>query len=392
MRSGYRRLGDFIQPVKERNVDSRYSELLGINIDKYFMPSVANVVGTDLTNYKVVREGRFACNRMHVGRDYRIPIALSKKEDPFIVSPAYDVFEIINPIELNPEYLMMWFSRKEFDRNAWFHTDADVRGGLPWEAFCNLELPIPSIEKQREIVTEYNTVIDRIRLNEQLNQKLEETAQALYKHWFVDFEFPNENGKPYKSSCGEMVWNEELEKEIPEGWGNGTLEDLYKFQYGKGNTNPDTGGQYPIYGAGGIIGGYDKFNSEDAPVIGHMGAYCGAVVFAFGKHFVTYNGVICDAKREDQRWFSYVTLLSKDLMSQTRGSSQPFVSYDMLYEIITVLPTEGIVAKFDRCASSLFRHINLRLKEIQKLSDLEDLLLSKMTQIKVREGELAKIN
>ena len=233
MKSNYKRLGDYIKPFKEKNSDLKASKLLGINIDKFFMPSVANVIGTDMSNYKIVKKGQFACNRMHVGRDYRIPIALSKEEIPFMVSPAYDVFEIIDTDVLLPEYLMMWFSRKEFDRNTWFHTDADVRGGLPWSAFCDLELPIPSIEKQQEIVREYNTIQNRIALNNQLISKLEETAQAVYKQWFVDFEFPDENSKPYKSNGGKMVWCEELEKEIPEGWELKSLEDIASLKYGK---------------------------------------------------------------------------------------------------------------------------------------------------------------
>ena len=221
MQSNYRRLGDYIKRVKEKNGDGLYDRLLGINIDKYFMPSVANVVGTDLSKYKVVKPSQFACNRMHVGRDYRLPIALSKEDKPFIVSPAYDVFEIKKPKELIAEYLMMWFSRAEFDRNTWFYTDTDVRGKLGWDSFCDMTLPVPSIEKQREIVKEYNTVTQRIQLNEQLNQKLEETAQALYKHWFVDFEFPEEEGRPYRSSGGAI------------GVGLDSLKGLIEIQDGK---------------------------------------------------------------------------------------------------------------------------------------------------------------
>jgi len=189
MKSNYKRLGDYIAEVKERNLQQKAEKLLGINIDKYFMPSVANVVGTDLSVYKLVKKNQFACNRMHVGRDYRLPISMSKIDEEFMVSPAYDVFEIKNTEILYPEYLMMWFSRREFDRNAWFYTDADVRGGLAWKAFEDMQLPIPSIEKQREIVKEYNVIQNRIKLNSQLIQKLEETAQAIYKQWFVDFEF-----------------------------------------------------------------------------------------------------------------------------------------------------------------------------------------------------------
>jgi type I restriction enzyme S subunit len=226
MKSNYKKIGDYIRQIKLKNTESKYSELLGINIDKFFMPSVANIIGVDLSKYKVVQKDQFACNRMHVGRDYRIPVSLSRREEPFLVSPAYDVFEIIDKSILLPEYVMMWFSRKEFDRNAWFYTDADVRGGLPWSSFCEIELPIPSIATQREIVKEYNTIVNRISLNEQFIQKLEETAQAIYKQWFVEFEFPNEEGKPFKSSGGKLVWNDELDKEIPEGWETIILGDI----------------------------------------------------------------------------------------------------------------------------------------------------------------------
>jgi type I restriction enzyme S subunit len=129
---------------------------------------------------------------MHVGRDYRIPVALSQTDDEFIVSPAYDVFEVKDTSTLMPEYAMLWFKRREFDRNAWFYTDADVRGGLPWKSFIEMQLPVPPIEKQREIVAEYNAIENRIRLNEQLIQKLEEMAQAVYREWFVEGRDVNE--------------------------------------------------------------------------------------------------------------------------------------------------------------------------------------------------------
>lgn len=228
----YKRLGDYIQRLNNRNQDLVTTELLGINIDKYFMPSVANIIGTDLSRYKLVEKNQFACNRMHVGRDDRIPIALSKREDSFIVSPAYDVFEITKPQELSHEYLMMWVSRKEFDREVTFYTDADVRAGLKWESLEDIRLPIPSIEKQREIVAEYQSIENKIKVNEQICEKLEEAAQALYRHWFVDFEFPNEEGLPYKSSGGEMVWNEEMEKEVPRGWEVKSFTEVFNLTGG----------------------------------------------------------------------------------------------------------------------------------------------------------------
>ncbi|WP_291072469.1 restriction endonuclease subunit S [Empedobacter sp. UBA5637] len=227
----YKKLGDIVKFVSNKNVDGIATILYGINIDKFFMPSVANTIGVDLKKYKVVVKNQFACNRMHVGRDKRLPISMSTFDYPFIVSPAYDVFEVIDATVL-PEYLMLWFRRSELDRQCWFYTDADVRGGLSLDALKSIEIEIPSIEKQREIVAQYQAVENKIKVNEQICEKLEATAQTLYKQWFVDFEFPNEEGQPYKSSGGIMVYNQELEKEIPEGWEVKSLLDIANYKNG----------------------------------------------------------------------------------------------------------------------------------------------------------------
>ena len=153
MTDSYKRLGDYIREVDVRNRDLKVTKLMGINIGKYFMPSVANVIGTDLSNYKIVAKGQFACNLMHVGRDEKIPIALLDVDEDIIVSPAYWVFEVSNTAKLLPGYLRLWFSRNEFDRNAWFYTDGDVRGGMSKEAFMDMTLLIPSIEQQQQIVS-----------------------------------------------------------------------------------------------------------------------------------------------------------------------------------------------------------------------------------------------
>lgn len=381
MQSNYKRLGDYIQEVNIRNKDLKEYPLLGVSIQKRVMPSIANIIGTDMSTYKLIQKNQFAYGPVTSRNGDKISIALLDSYENALVSQAYTVFEVIDENELHPEYLMMWFRRPEFDRYARFMSHGSAREIFSWTEMCDTLLPIPSPEKQIEIVREYNVIQNHIALNKRIISKLEETAQGIYKQWFVDFEFPDDNGLPYKSNGGEMFWCEEFEKEIPEGWRLGTLEDLYKFQYGLGNTNPNNNGQYPIYGAGGLIGGYDKFNSEDAPVIGHMGAYCGAVMFAFGKHYVTYNGVICQAKSDKHKWFSYLSLLSKDLMSHTRGSSQPFVSYDMLYEIEIIIPKDKCANEFDYLTNKLFEKIRLKLLENQKLSELKDLLLTKMTKV-----------
>lgn len=237
-----KRLGDYIREVDVRNRDLEVAKLMGINIGKYFMPSVANVIGTDLSNYKIVVRGQFACNLMHVGRDEKIPIALLDVDERIIVSPAYWVFEVADTTKLLPDYLMLWFRRNEFDRNAWFYTDGDVRGGMSKEAFVDMTLPIPSIEQQQKIVSEYETVTRRIRLNEQIIAKLEETAQALYRKMFVDG----------------------IDKEnLPEGWRKGRLTDIAEYLNGVAcQTYPAKAHSIPVLKIRELSQGYCDDNSD----------------------------------------------------------------------------------------------------------------------------------
>lgn len=203
-RADYKRLGDYIREVDVRNRDLEVTKLVGLTIDKSFIPSVANVIGTDLSKYKIIRKEQFACSLMQVSRDGKVPIAMLEEREA-IMSPAYPVFEVLDTTKLLPQYLMMWFSRKKFDREASFYAVGGVRGSLTWEDFCDMTLPIPPIEQQQKIVSEYEAITRRIRLNEQIIAKLEETAQTLYRKMFVDG----------------------IDKEnLPEGWRMGTLDML----------------------------------------------------------------------------------------------------------------------------------------------------------------------
>ena len=187
MKSNYDILGNHIQLIDTRNRDSITDRVLGINIDKSFMPSVANVIGTDLSKYKLITKGKFACNPMHVGRDERLPVALYDEKEPAIISPAYFMFEVVDNSILNEDYLMMWFRRPEFDRICWLHTDGSVRGGITWDDICRLELPIPSIEKQLEIVNSYKAVTERIALKQKINDNLFATVNAFFTEKFSHF-------------------------------------------------------------------------------------------------------------------------------------------------------------------------------------------------------------
>lgn len=156
MPSKLKPIGQLIRLTDEKNRDGNISKLLGININKNFMPSVANISGVDLSKYKIIRKSHFACNIMHVGRDERLPISLYEEQEPAIVSPAYKTFEVADTNEILPEYLMIFFHRGEFDRFTWYLCDSSIRGGLEWDRFCEIEVPVPSIEEQKRYISLYN--------------------------------------------------------------------------------------------------------------------------------------------------------------------------------------------------------------------------------------------
>lgn len=403
MKSNYNKVGDFIRLVKDKNREGLYSELLGINIDKFFMPSVANIHGVDLSTYKVVRKDQFACNRMHVGRDYRIPISLSRRDEPFLVSPAYDVFEIKDTSILLPEYLMMWFSRKEFDRNAWFYTDADVRGGLPWSSFCEIKLPIPSIEKQLEIVREYNTIVNRITLNEQLIQKLEETAQTIYKRWFVEFEFPDKNGNSYKSSGGKMVWCEELEKEIPEGWELKPFTSIVKLS---GGGTPDTNnpeywnGDIPFFTPADVVDSYysiktyknvtkkglenssTKLYPKNTVFVTARGTV-GAISISGFEMTMNQSCYAISGKNGMNQYFVHQTTLSaiNKLKSEVLGAVfAALVTKDFESQLL-IEPDKYSIHFFGEKVESFYENILNIVCQNKKLSEMKGLILSKMTKV-----------
>lgn len=187
MSTNYKKLGDIVELIDERNKDGKVQNLIGVSIDKCFIKSVANTIGTDLTKYQVIRKNDFACSLMQVSRDGKIPIACLKDYNEAIMSPAYYIFRIKNTNEVLPDYLAMWFMRTEFDREASYIAVGGVRGSMSWEDFCDMKLPVPDLKEQEKIVNTYNAITKRIQLKQKINENLEKTAQCLFeKMWKSD--------------------------------------------------------------------------------------------------------------------------------------------------------------------------------------------------------------
>ena len=376
-----KRLGDYIRPVDVRNRDLKVTRLMGINIEKRFMPSVANVVGTDLSNYKVVSKGQFACNLMHVGRDEKIPVALQKDDEPIIVSPAYVVFEVVDTDVLLTEYLMMWFSRSEFDRNAWFYTDGDVRGGMDRDALFDMQIPVPAIEKQREIVAEYNTLATRIETNKKLIATLEQTAQTLYRHTFVDNIDPDN---------------------LSQGWRMGTVADLVTTQYGYTEIATEEKVGPKFLRITDIVGSQIDWNSvphcpiteseykkyqlkEGDIVVSRTGANIGYAKQIRGEiPEAVYASFLVRLKPIDEtyNWYLGLSVDSQEykdfIFANQQGSAQPQANANIMGQYPLAIPEEEIVKKFNALIVPILRKISLHQEEINKLNEMKPLLLSKM--------------
>ena len=361
----YKRLGDYIREVNVRNRELKVTKPMGINIEKYFMPSVANVIGTDLSSYKLVSNMQYACNLMHVGRDEKIPMAMHKGEQPIMVSPAYFVFENSKPEELLSDYLMMWFRRPEFDRNAWFYTDADVRGGMAKDALLDMIFPVPSIDRQREIVEEYETLSRRISLNEQMIQNLEATAQALYRKTFVD----------------------NIDKEnLPEGWRMGTLGEVAKIVTGKLNSEDAVeNGMYPFFTCSQETYRTNSyaFDQEAVLLAGNNASAIYPLKIYNGK-FNAYQRTYVISSLLQTVSNKHLYYAIKDKLEEFKGSSQgtttKFLTIKILDEIPVIIPNVESFINFSPHMDSLYNNLSIFREENEKLTELQSLLLAKMGQ------------
>ena len=289
---------------------------------------------------------------------------------------------------------MLWFSRSEFDREACFHAVGGVRGSLEWEDFCGMQLPVPTIEEQRQIVAQYQSIANKIKVNGQICEKLEATAQALYKHWFVDFEFPYSPplegcpqdgvvaGKPYKSSGGQMVWNEELGKEIPEGWEVGKLETVSNLKYGKMlDSDKFLTAGYPVFSGYGVRGYYSEYMYEEPQILvlcrGVSGT--GEVKLSPNFSYITNLSIVVELQENVMsKFFTYYYLKNDDLRTLDSGSAQSMITTGDLYFRNILKPKYTIQVQFDNQISKLHNCREILKKQNQKLTQLQSLLLSRL--------------
>lgn len=373
MSANYKKLGDIVELIDERNKSLERSEVLGISIDKEFMPSVANTIGTDLSNYKLLRMNTFACNPMHIGRDERLPVSLYKKDIPAIVSPAYFMFRVKDENKVLPDFLMLIFKRDNFDRNCWFRTDGSVCGGITWNDICEIELPVPDLKEQEKIVNTYNAITKRIQLKQKINENLEKTAQCLF----------------------ENVFKHELQKEeisftdVIDLLGGGTPSTAEKAYWS---------GNIPFFAPADIEKSIFCFSTEKNLTEEGLNN-CSSKLYPKNTTFVTCRGTVgklalagtpmamnqsCYALKDKNGQYPFFTYsFAKFTVSKLKNKASGAVFSALVtkdFEMEKVFnPNLEKMKEYETKSSSIFENISSNEKEITKLQELKQLVISRIS-------------
>ena len=359
MKSNYRALSELIEKVDERNDDGAITELIGVSIDKCFIKSVANTNGTDLSKYKIIRKNEFAVSLMQVSRDSKIPVARLEDYEVAIMSPAYPIFRVKDTRKILPEYLDMWFKRPEFDREAAFIAVGGVRGSMPWEEFVKMKLPVPTIEKQLEIVNSYKAITERIALKQKINDNLEAQAEAIYNEMIAN-----------NSTNGTMS----------------TLGEISTIKTGKLNSEAAViNGIYPFFTCSQETYRTNTFSFDqeavllagnNASAIYPLKIYCGKFDVYQRTYVISSNNRFVSNK---QLYFVLKQQLN-EFKGISSGTTTKFLTMKILTPIPVVIAPEDIATSFINITNKIFETIFQNQREIKHLRELQMIVLGELSR------------
>lgn len=346
---GYKQLGNYIRQVDVRNTEGKDTNLLGVSVQKIFIPSIANTVGTDFTKYKIIKRRQFTYIPDTSRRGDKIGIALLEDYDEGLVSNIYTVFEVIDEDQLLPEYLMLWFSRAEFDRYARFKSHGSVREVMDWEEMCKVELPIPDMEEQRKVVKAYKIIADRIELKQKINDNLAATAYAIYKETFVHSNSDN--------------------------WVEGTLSELLTVKYGKDHKHL-ADGDIPLYGSGGIMRYVEKFLYDKVSVLIPRKGTLSNVLYVDEPFWSVDTMFYTEIPKPYAAKFIYYFVKSKDLAGMDMGSAVPSMSSEIIHSMQLEIPDDDTLIAFDKSLKPLYEQMKINNQECIALKGLQEIILT----------------
>ena len=383
MKSNYKKLGEFIRQVDVRNTEGKEDNLLGVSVQKVFIPSIANTVGTDFTKYKVVKKGQFTYIPDTSRRGDKIGIALLEDYEEGLVSNVYTVFEVIDEKQMIPQYLMLWFNRPEFDRYARFKSHGSVREVMDWEEMCNVELPVPSYEEQLEIVNAYKAITDRIALKKQINDNLVATLSAVYKELFSDADtrFPK---VPLQKICSKIGSGATPKGGKAAYFSEGislirsTNVFDYSFEYEElAHINQSQADAL----ANVIVEPNDVlFNITGVSVARCCMVPSDVLPARVNQHVM----IVRPSMGEFMSYYIMFTLCSAENKAKLlgigqSGSTREAINKQELESFEIPLPDDALVQNFGAAAKKMYNHIQTNVKEIHALDGMKKVLLAQLS-------------
>ena len=389
MKSNYKQLGQFIRQVDVRNTSGKEENLLGVSVQKTFIPSIANTVGTDFTKYKVVRRGQFTYIPDTSRRGDKIGIALLSDYDEGLVSNVYTTFEVINKNELLPEYLMLWFSRPEFDRYARFKSHGSVREVMDWDEMCKVQLPVPPISVQRYIVKAYQTITNRIALKRQVNDNLVAVGTAsiqknvgrgalinLTEAEMDRLTLPDDfEIQTVSEFCRETKSGSTPSRTNNEYWENGTISWVKSGEVHNNITLQTEEYITPL----GLSESSTKLLPKDTVLMAMYGVTAGEVGYLAIE--ATTNqaicGMICNSKA-DAAYLYFSLIQSQAAISRlSNGGAQDNLSKNFIDNIKIVVPPSEFIEGLNLAA--IVEQMTLNTKEIALLEELQATALAQLS-------------
>ncbi len=384
MKSNYKQLGQFIRQVDERNTDGKEDNLLGVSVQKMFIPSIANTVGTDFSKYKVVKKGQFTYIPDTSRRGDKIGIALLEDYEEGLVSNVYTVFEIIDQHQLIPEYLMLWFSRPEFDRYARYKSHGSVREIFDWDEMCKVELPVPPYEEQLEIVKDCRTISERIALKQKINDNLVASLNAVYKELFANADIKFETA-PLQKLCSKIGSGA-----TPKGGKTAYFDEGislirstnvfdFRFEYSELahiNNNQANALSNVIVEPNDVL-----FNITGVSVARCCMVPNNVLPARVNQHVM----IVRPIKGEFMSYYIMFTLCAPDNKAKLlgigqSGSTREAINKQELESFEIPVPDDAILSKFGYAAKQVYAHISDNIREIHDLEELKTVLLAELSR------------
>lgn len=383
MNTEYKKLGSYIRAIDVRNKDLKINNLLGVSISKQFIKSIANTVGTNFSSYKVVKQGQFAYGPVTSRNGDKISVALLTEKE-CIISSSYSVFEVIDKNKLLPEYLMLWFSRPEFDRYARFKSHGSVREIFDWDEMCNVELPVPKVKKQREIVKAYQTITDRIALKQKINDNLLAQAQIYF---------------------GNVFMGKDTEDSLPDNWVFATIGDYCVDNVSNLSKN-DKYDKIFYLDTGSITKNYIvelqelNLNKDEIPSRAKRKVFHGDIVYSTVRPNLHHYGLLQNPpdnlivstgfavlhsnsrKISNELIFMWLTKNSVleylQAIAENSVSTYPSLNVSDLLNVKIVVPDDDTLRKLNLFLSTIFSIIDENNRQIKMLLNCRALILPKL--------------